>query len=166
VFRFHAGQFPPEQIWPTTAAAASPQSGGTVTSYDGDTVIEIPAGAVDQMVDLIYRQAYGAPAGGNLVRVGDLFAVNAVYSATGQPAQLVPGRTYTMTVTYSQAELGPASESTLALFHWTGSQWQRDATSSVDLINHIVRGTPVDFGRWAVFGETKVAYMPLLMKSR
>jgi branched-chain amino acid transport system substrate-binding protein len=165
VFRFHPGQFPPERIWPMTSGTASPESGGMVTSYDGATVIQIPTGAVDQPVLINYRQAYGTPPRSSLARVGDVFAVTAVYSATGQPAQLVPGRTYTMTVSYTQAELGPAAEGTLALYHWNGSQWERAASSLVDPANNIVRGTPVDFGRWAVFGETKVAYLPVLMKS-
>ena len=92
--------------------------------------------------------------------------VTAVYSANGQPAQLVPGHTYTVTVRYTDAELGSAIESTLALYYWSGSQWVKEPSSSVDTANNMVRATPNRFGRWAVFGQARVVYLPLLMKRR
>ena len=88
-----------------------------------------------------------------------------VYSGTGQPAQIAPGQTYTLTVQYTDAEKGPAIESTLALYYWDGSQWVKEPTSVVDTANNVVTATPDHFSKWAVLGETRRLYLPLVLKN-
>jgi branched-chain amino acid transport system substrate-binding protein len=165
VFRYEAGQFPPEHIWPRTSASASHENGGEVTSYDEDTTIQIPAGAITATVVITHRLAHGAPPAGNLTGVGQQFAVTATYSATGQPAQMAPGRTYTMTVRYTDAEQGSAIESTLALYYWNGAEWVEEPSSVAHGDDNTVIASPGRFGRWTVLGETKRVYLPLLRKT-
>jgi branched-chain amino acid transport system substrate-binding protein len=165
VFRYHTGQFPPEHIWPRTSASASPENGGEVTSYDEDTTIQIPAGAITATVVITHRLAHGAPPAGNLTGVGQQFALTATYSATSQPAQMAPGRTYTMTVRYTDAEQGSAIESTLALYYWNGAEWVQESSSVAHGDDNTVIASPGRFGRWAVLGETKRVYLPLLRKT-
>jgi len=91
--------------------------------------------------------------------------VTAVYSDTGQPAQLAPGQTYTITVRYTDAEKGPVIENTLALYYWNGSGWVKEPSSVVDTVANTVRATPNHFSLWAVLGETRRIYLPLVLRN-
>jgi branched-chain amino acid transport system substrate-binding protein len=165
VYRYHAGQFPPEHIWPQTRGIISPESGGMVTSEHGDTTVQIPSGAITDTIVITYTLAHSPAPGGNLIGIGHVFDVTAVYSGTGQPAQIAPGHTYTVTVQYTDAEKGPAIESTLALYYWDGSQWIKEPSSVVDTANNTVTAMPNHFSRWAVLGETRRVYLPLILKN-
>lgn len=139
-------------------------NGGSLTSYYGDTTIQFPPGAFDNNVIFTHAPAYGMPPGGNLTRVGQVFNLMAVYSDSDEPAQLAPNKTYTLTVQYRESERGPAIENTLALYYWDGSQWAKEPTSEVDPVNNIVVAHPNHFSLWAVLGETKPVYLPLVSK--
>ncbi len=138
--------------------------GGSLTSYHGDTTIEIPAGAITDTIVITHTPAYGMPPEGNLTGIGHVFDITAVYSSTGQPAQLAPGQTYTITVQYTDAEKGPAIENTLALYWWDGSDWVKEPSSVVDPANNIVTAMPDHFSLWAVLGETRRVYLPVVLK--
>ncbi|MGC8945899.1 MAG: ABC transporter substrate-binding protein, partial [Anaerolineae bacterium] len=140
--------------------------GGSLTSYYGDTTIQIPAGAITDTIVITHTPAYGMPPGGNLTGIDHVFNVTAVYSGTGQPAQIAPGQTYTITVQYTDAEKGPAIENTLALYYWDGSGWVKEPSSVVDTAANTVTATPNHFSLWAVLGETKRAYLPLVLRNR
>lgn len=137
-----------------------------MTSYHGDTTIQIPAGAITDTIVITYRLAHSPAPDGNLTGIGHIFDVTAVYNSTGRPAQLAPGQTYTITVHYTDAEKGPAIENTLALYWWNGSQWVKEPSSVVDTAANIVTATPDHFSRWAVLGETRRVYLPLILRGR
>ncbi|MFQ5813915.1 MAG: hypothetical protein ACE5I2_12135, partial [Anaerolineae bacterium] len=99
---------------------------------------------------------------GPLTGIDHFFEVSAVYGSTGQPAQ--PTRSYTVTVGYTDAEKGPAIEDTLALYSWDGSQWVREPTSVVDTDNNTVTATPEHFSLWAVLGETRRMFLPVVLR--
>jgi hypothetical protein len=90
--------------------------------------------------------------------------VTAVYNDSGQPARPAPGHTYSLRVEYTDAERGPAIESTLTLYSWNGSQWAEETTSVVDMVNNAVTATPNHFSTWAVLGETNRSYLPLVLR--
>ena len=144
---------------------ADPGTGSTITSYDGETTIQIPAGAVTTTVVITQSPAYGTPPSGNFTGIDHVFDVSAVYSNTGQPAQLAPGQTYTVSVQYTDAEKGPAIENTLALYYWDGNQWINEPSSRVDAVNNTVTATPDHFSLWAVLGQTKKVYLPLILRN-
>jgi len=100
-----------------------------------------------------------------LVGIGHTFEVTAVYSDTGQPAQLAPGQTYTITVHYTDAEKGPAIENTLALYYWDGSRWVKEASSAVDTAANTIIAHPSHLSLWAVLGETRRVYLPLVLRN-
>jgi oligopeptide transport system substrate-binding protein len=139
--------------------------GGGLTSYHGDTTIQIPAGAIMDTIVITHTPAYILPPGGNLTGIGHEFDVTAVYSSTGQPAQIAPGQTYTLTVHYTDAERGPAREDTLALYYWDGSQWVKEPGSVVDTAANTVTAHPNHFSRWAVLGETRRMHLPLVLRN-
>lgn len=141
-------------------------SGGSLTSYHGDTTIEIPTGAITDTIVITHTPAYEMPSGGNLTGIGHVFDVTAVYSSTGQPAQLAPGQTYTIAVQYTDAEKGPAIENTLGLYWWDGNNWtQQGITSTVDITGNIVTAQVDHFSLFAVLGKTNRVYLPLVLRS-
>lgn len=154
-------------VWRITRAQGQiGTGGGSLTSYHQDTTVQIPAGAITNTIVITHTPAYGMPAGGNLYSIGHVFDLSAVYSATGQPAQIAPGRTYTLTVHYTEAEEGPAKENTLALYRWDGSRWVKEPTSTVNTSANTVTASPNRFGLWAVLGQTHRTYLPHFLSLR
>lgn len=139
--------------------------GGSLSSYSGDTTLQIPAGAITEPIVITESPAYGMPPGGNLAGIGHVFDVTAVYSSSGLPAEPSPGHTYTISVEYTNAEIGSTIEGTLALYTWDGSQWVMEPSSTVDMTNNLVTATPDHFSLWAVLGETYRLYLPLVLKN-
>jgi len=140
--------------------------GGESASYDGNTTVRIPAGAITATVAITQSPASGMPPGGNLAGIGHTFQVTAVYSDTGQAAQLVPGQACTMTVAYSDTETGPAIEGTLGLYWWDASAWsQQGITSSVNITDNLVTAQVDHLSVFAVLGETQRLFLPLVFKN-
>ncbi len=137
------------------ASGAIGPDGGSIISFDGNTTVEVPAGGFTDTVVISHRPAYSAPPAGSLRRIGDAFDMTAAYSDTGAPAQLAPGQTSTITVRYTDTELGPAMEHTLALYWWDGDSWsQAGITSSVDAVNGMVTAQLEQFSRFITAGLT------------
>ncbi len=139
-------------------------AGGSLTSYNGDTLLEFPAGAFTRPVIVTHSRAPRESPGGNLTSTGDEFELTAVYSDTGAPAQLAPGHFYTATLHYSDAAARRLDQSTLALYYWDTHSWVREPTSQVNPGANTLTGKPDHFSRWAVFGETNRVYLPLVIR--
>ncbi len=164
--------------WRFQARGVVPPTGGTVSSPQTGATLDFPNGAFTATVVVTYMTASPYPpgtpaltkvanaAGKAYVDIGHCYEVTAVYSDTGQPAQLAPGQTYTVTIQYTEAERGPAIENTLALYWWDGSQWVKEPTSAVDTVANQVTATPNHLSLWTVLGETNRLYLPLVMKNR
>jgi hypothetical protein len=117
------------------------------------------------MITHTVRAPGDAPSPGeSLVGIGHFFDLNAVYESTGQPAQPAPGQTYTLTISYSEGEKGPAIEDTLALYYWNASQWIQEPSSVVNAADNTVVAAPNHLSPWAVLGETQRVYLPLILK--
>ena len=151
---------------PPPASASIHITGGSLSSPADNTTYTFPSGTFTSTVVITHTALYpgSLPSAGDLVGIDHAFEVTAVYSDTGQPAQPTTGKTYTVTVQYTDAEKGPAIESTLALYYWDGSDWVKEPTSVVDTVNNTVTATPDHFSRWAVLGETRRVYLPLVLK--
>jgi oligopeptide transport system substrate-binding protein len=142
--------------------------GGDVTSYDGNTNVQIPAGAITDTVVITQSPASGMPPGGNLAGIDHVFDITTVYSDTGQSAYIAPGHTCTVTVQYTDTEKGPVVEDTLGLYWWDEgvSQWsQQGITSSVNITDNLVTAQVDHFSIFAVLGETHRVYLPLVLRS-
>jgi len=140
--------------------------GGELESYDGNTSIQIPAGAITDTAVITQSPASGMPPSGNLTGIGHVFDVTAVYSSTGQPAD--PTQPYTITVQYTDSEKGPAIESTLGLYWWDeeASQWsQQGIASSVNVTDNLITAGVDHFSLFAVLGETRRVYLPIILSS-
>jgi hypothetical protein len=144
------------------SSVASPQAGGSLSSFHGDTIIQLPAGVITGSVVLTHTPAAGMPPTGDFIGIDNVFEVTAVYSDTQQPVQFVSGGSYTMTVQYTDAQQGTAIENSLALYYWDGSQWVKEPSSVVNADANSITATPSHFSLWAVFGETRRIFLPTI----
>ena len=144
---------------------AIPLAGGSMTSWDYDTTLEFPDQTFTDVVTVTHTSYLPGrhPLPGDLVDIGEFFDMSAAYSDTGMPAD--PTQPYTITVEYSDPERGTAIEDTLALYYWDGDEWVRETSSSVNPAEGAVVATPQHFSSWAVLGETKRVYLPLVLRS-
>jgi Tol biopolymer transport system component len=143
-----------------------PTSGGLLVA--SDIVMDFPQNTFTDTVMITHtvRSPGDAPSPGeSLIGVGHFFDIDAVYESTGQPAQPAPGQTYSVTISYSDEEEGPAIEDTLALYYWSGSQWVQEPSSVVDGANNTVIAAPNHLSLWAVLGETWRTYLPLVVRN-
>ena len=150
-----------------STSAFIPLDGGTLFSAFDQTTYIFPAGTFTDTVVITHtlRLLSEAPSPGDLIGIGHFFDVTAIYSDTGQPAQLAPGQIYTVTVQYTEAEKGPAIENTLGLYWWDGGDWsQQGITSSVNLTDNLVTAQVEHLSLFAVLGETRRVYLPLVLK--
>ena len=148
--------------------ATIPVGGGSLTSVADRTTYTFPAGTFTDTVLMTHtaRLPGNAPSPNALAGINHYFDVTAVYSGTGQPAQPAPGHAYTITVQYTDAEKGPAIESTLGLYRWNGSTWSQDGiASAVDTVSNFVTARIDHFSLFAVLGETKRVYLPLVLRN-
>jgi Tol biopolymer transport system component len=142
-----------------------PTSGGALVA--SGIVLDFPPNTFTDTV-VVTHTAYSsgeAPSpGGTLTGIDHFFDIDAIYESTGLPAQPAPGQIYTVTISYSEKEKGPAIEGTLALYNWNGSQWVPEA-SSVYTANNTVVAASNHLSLWAVLGETRRVYLPLVLKN-
>jgi hypothetical protein len=146
----------------TEVTESIPISGGILTSTDGNTSLIFPSGAFTQTVNVTYKQLLYDENVGELVGIGHTFDISAVISDTGEVANLAPGQTFTMTIQYSDDEKGAAIEDTLALYSWDGTNWVKEATSTLDPVNNLITATSSHLSLWAVLGETNRFYFPVI----
>jgi hypothetical protein len=142
-------------------------TGGTLTSSDGSTSLVIPPGAFTDTVKLIFTPLAqtDTPATGDLVGIDHAFNVTAVYAKSGLPAELAPGQSFSVTVNYASS--GAAIPTTLGLWGWDGTAgaWsQTGITSAVDVGAHKVTAMVDHLGIFAVLGETRSIFLPLLLR--
>ena len=155
---------PNYSTWRIRTSATIQPAGGTLTSYQGDTVIHVPPNAIQNTMIITVSSISRIKAGGPLTGIGHLFEVTAVFTPTGAPAVLAPGKTYNLTVHYTDQERGPVKENTLALYSWDGVDWVKEPSSVVDGAANTVSAAPNHFSLWAVLGETNRIYLPLTLK--
>ncbi len=127
------------------------------------TIVTVISGTFTDTIVIDYSPQSASSTGG-LSDVGLFYELQASYLSNGQPAQLQPGQTYSITVAYQQGDVPPeVHKAHLALYSWGGSQWTKEETSEVDAGANTVSATPDHFGLWAVLAEWYV-YLPLVSK--
>ncbi|MBN1887978.1 MAG: hypothetical protein JW850_08300, partial [Thermoflexales bacterium] len=99
---------------------------------------------------------------GVMVGVGRAYELKAVYSDTGNLAQVAPGASYSVVITYTAG--GAAIEDTLALYYWDGAEWITETTSQLDTTANTVSAAPSHLSKWAILGQTHRTYLPLVQR--
>jgi hypothetical protein len=153
---------------PSTAASI-PVEGGTLTSTLDDTTYQFPDGTFSRAVVVTHtvRLPETLPPAGDLVDIQHAFEATAAYSDSSEPAQPVPGASYTITIGYTDEEKGPAAEETLQLYYWDGNTWSQDGilSSDVDQTANQVTSRVNHFSLFAIFGETRQIFLPVVIRS-
>lgn len=139
--------------------------GGVLVSSDAVVTANIPAGTFPSgsyPVTMAYLPRSPMPGNNGLAATPYAFEVLA-YDQAGVTIQPAGGRTFTIQVDYDEATLGPVSdESSLALYYWSNSRWNREPTSQADTANNRITATPLRFARWAVFGSARSTFLPMI----
>lgn len=137
--------------------------GGSLTASDGQTQFLFPAGVFSDTVRVTYRHFWDDLAVGDLAGIGERVEVTAVYSTTQQPAQLMRGAVFTVTIHYT--DNSPAIEETLAWYQWQDTAWQRVDTSQLSLDDRVITADLGDLGQFAILGETYHFYLPAVLQN-
>lgn len=104
-----------------------------------------------------------APSPGKLGGAGHVFEVTAT-NAGGQVVQ--PAQPYTITIGCTYGQVGSVIEGTLALYAWDGNTWKREPTSQSDAGTKTLTAAPNHFSVWAVLGEVRQIFLPVIVRSR
>jgi len=155
------------QLQSLVSAYIDPVNGGEMHApADGVSYI-FPSGTFTETVILVHnpRSPNTLPATGELASNGLAFDVTAIYSSTGQLAQLVPGTHFTLTI--EPLTKGPLIPGTLALWRWdeTSSAWsQAEISSTVSANGEQLVAQVGHLSLFTVLGETRRVYLPLVLK--
>lgn len=152
-------------LWRDVVVQPVPGDSGSAITIDDGARLDFPAGAFVAPVTLTCRRLWSAAPTTALVDVGLAFELEAADAPSGRPAQLEPQQTYTLTLHYADADLGPAIEGTLALYHWEGARWTRDPSSVLDAARNTLTATPARLSRFAVLGETRRTFFPRVRRT-
>jgi hypothetical protein len=150
--------------WSPATEVISP-AGGTLISPSGVVTANFPAGSVTTDTLVTYTPITESLTASSVgMRYFDLSAERA---SDGTPVTSFDPP-YTLIVSYADLDLGVASEDTLALFYWDGSQWTGESTSTLDMEAKQVTATPNHMTKFALFAEVKIiswkVYLPLLSR--
>jgi hypothetical protein len=154
--------------FPASISAVVPLSGGGLFSEFDQTTYTFPAATFDNTVVVTHspRLPGGVPPTGERVGIDHFHDVTAVYSESGLPAEIAPGRTYTVTVRYTSEEVGSVPEESLGFWSWSGGGWVMEPSSVVDTVNNVVTATPSHLSLWGVLGETRQSVcLPLVLRA-
>jgi hypothetical protein len=146
---------------PAGATATIAPEGGSLKTPDGGAEFDFPPGAVDQAVTVTYTPV--DPSATGLLYGVRFFDLSAVLQGTTIPVTTF-SEPYTVTLSYGEAERGPAVESTLGLYGWDGSRWQREPSSQVDAAHNRLQAWPDHMTLFAVLGETRRVHLPLAVR--
>ena len=128
-----------------------PTPGGQITT-GGTTTFTIPANTFTDTVIVSYQLIDPIPSPPD---VDLFFELTAVYSSTGQPAQLAPGQTINAAVRYQRGNV-PAGvcESHLSLLRWNPKLgWMPNPSSTVNTNDTTVTAELDELGVNAILGE-------------
>ena len=138
--------------------------GGSLSSASGDIQVVIPGGAFTQTARVTCKRLLVDQDTAGLLGTGSTFELAAVVTDTLRPAALAPGEIFTITVSYTPAQLGGVIEDTLALYYWSGDQWVLEPTSSLDASSRTLTAAADKIALWAVLGKTKRTFLPAVWR--
>ena len=152
---------PPPPITVSTIVGP-PWYGGSLDAPDGSVELNFPSSWVDEATVVTYTTATTPLPTGDLFGVR-FFDLSATTLSTGTPVTTF-NKSYTLAISYTDAEKGAAIESTLGLYWWDRGQWVLEPTSSVYTATNRLTATPDHMTLFAVLGETKRVYLPLVVR--
>lgn len=157
-----------------------PDLGGRLEHRVGqlDVTVNVPASALTQEIDMVIQSDADTSVTTGTRLLGTVFSINAYQRTTSQPITRFE-QTITISVGYTDSQLGRLNEISLALFYWDiqSDQWVKLSNSTVDednnqvtaeldhLTTFAVRGLEsTDNGNGDGDGDEHGTYVPLIMK--
>ena len=141
--------------------------GGTINSPDGDIKVEFPPNAVTDTVLVTYTAVYlpSAQPPGPLAFAGNAFELEATDVNSGEPITTF-AKPFTVTIDYTNGDLNATNENTLELMYCSGSAWASDGITTVerDTANNRLVATIEHLTEFALFGQTRRVYLPLMLR--
>ena len=138
-----------------------PPGGGVLSSPADNTSYNFPSGTFSDTVVITHTTLSPVvlPEFGGLSGAGHFFSLEA--DLDGQPVQ--PSQPFTMTIVYSDAELGIVMEDSLDLYYWDGETWVAEPSAVLDIQGNTIVASPDHFSYWAVLGVPyKLIYVPII----
>ncbi|MDP2953489.1 MAG: hypothetical protein Q8O76_09265, partial [Chloroflexota bacterium] len=147
--------------------AVHPKTGGQLASTETNTTVTFPPGAVEAKAEVTLVPAVETALQtntGSLKSAGKFLTLTA---KAGETSLTSVSKAYTITVGYTTADVAGIDESTLGMFWWNGSSWQKELGSRVDTSAKTVSAALDHLSAFAVLGEssTRKIYLPLVIKS-
>jgi peptide/nickel transport system substrate-binding protein len=160
----HQSGMPDLVQFPPVEGEVDPE-GGMLDVPLADTTFTFPAGTFSETVGVRYTVQQPS-ATGELVGAGPFFDLSAVYSDTGQPAEVEPGHSYTVEIHYGNTR--STVEDTMGLY-WrdegSGAWSQEGISSTVNALADMVIAQVDHFSLFALLGETNRVYLPLVLRN-
>jgi len=152
----------------TTVTDTISDAGGTVTAPDGDVTVEFPEGAVSDQVVVTYTSFYVPPhpPTSTFSFAGSAFQLEVADVGTGEQITTF-AEALTLTINYTEGDLGGIGEGTLELRYWDGSAWVTDGITIIerDTVNNRLVVRIEHLTVFALLGKHRV-YLPLIITSR
>jgi hypothetical protein len=134
-----------------------------------NVTISLPTGLFSDTVVIDYQSLPHVATQGK-ADVGIFYELQATYLETGQPAQILPGKTYTVEATYADSAVSPqTNEADLGFYFWDPASnpgppnWEPVPGSLVDVNANQVTVTTNHFSIWAVLDKNKL-YLPFVRR--
>ena len=149
---------------PPAVAVAITNTMTTLKSPFDKTTYNFPTATFSDTVAVTHtaEMTIDIPVFGALSGIDHNFTITAVYSNTGQQAEVLPDQTYTVTVHYDDAQRVGIIENSLALYHWDGQTWQAESSSIIDSTNNTVTATLNKLGHFSILGESYGQFLPII----
>jgi hypothetical protein len=159
-------------LWYEAPQAGSiPTSGGSLTDESGTVELVFPSGSFSTPTTITIRRPppQELPPLDNAHSQGVVWG-GVYYTATSSGAE--PLKPYTVNLFYTHDMITTIVESTLSVFYWSGSVWEKqtslDGTDlgpvTVDPVNNVVTFSTSRLGAFALFGETHQNYLPTVQR--
>lgn len=140
------------------------QSGGSITSDNGQTTIDFPPDAFTDTVNLTYSPAYETGLDSDLSGTGNTFEISGIYSDTGQ-VLTTTAISFTIEVSYTaQTARSVNTTDNLGLYYKAGNSWIFEPSSSVNSGNKTITAVTNRLGLWAVLQKNYLVYLPIVLK--
>lgn len=141
-----------------------PTEGGTLVSPEDTTEYTFAADTFTETVVITHTPLSPVvlpPLAEELEGAGHYYSLEATLE--GEPVQ--PSEPYTVTIEYTDSELGIIIEDTLGLYYWDGDSWELEPSAVVDPLTNTITATPDHFSYWALLGEPyQFRFLPMLTK--
>jgi len=144
-----------------------PKTGGQIASAETKTTVSFPPGAVEAKADVTLVPAVESSLENN---TGAFKAAGKFLTLTariGQTNVTSVSRPYTISVGYTAADVVGIDESSLGIYWWNGTDWVKEASSTVDTASKTVSAAINHLSSFALLGEsrTRTVYLPFLGRS-